>query len=116
MTNNGASGVSAGMADAVHEDIIRIAKALAIRHARADHLTGIKRRTNSTVGSGREPPCVRFATYCDEDTGETTPLYLHSHEEIDAAIDRRIRCFPELATRHEATRAKWHKVLNNYGR
>ncbi|WGR95179.1 hypothetical protein MTX26_04375 [Bradyrhizobium sp. ISRA443] len=51
---------------------------------------------------------VRFATYRNDETGETTPLYLHSHEAIDAEIDQRIRADVSRAAQHEATRAKWH--------
>lgn len=60
---------------------------------------------------------VHFATYRDEDSGETTPLFLYSHGEIDAEIDRRIRCDAgagiERLSKHEATRAKFHAALEN---
>jgi hypothetical protein len=56
---------------------------------------------------------VRFASYRNEDTGETTPLFLYSHEEIDAEIDRRICCNTSKSRpEHEATRAKFHALLD----
>lgn len=56
-------------------------------------------------------PRVHFATYRDEDTGQTTPYFLYSHDEIDAEIDRRIRGEGERAAQHEATRLKFHAAL-----
>ena len=60
---------------------------------------------------------VHYATYRDEDTGETTPLFLYSHSEIDAEIDRRIRSDATAGSKHlgkhEVTRAKFHAALKN---
>lgn len=54
---------------------------------------------------------VHYATYLDEDTGERTPQFLYSHEEIDAEIEQRIHSDPTRAAQHEATRAKFHAAL-----
>lgn len=62
--------------------------------------------------SRRTARCVRFAKFVNEDTGEETPLYLHSHEEIDAEIDWRILREPDRAAHHEATRTRFHTALN----
>jgi hypothetical protein len=60
----------------------------------------------------REVPRVHFATFIHEDSGETTPLYLYSHEAIDAEIDQRVCFDPTRATSHEATRTKFHAALS----
>ena len=55
---------------------------------------------------------VRFARWLNEDTGELTPLYLHSREEIDAEIDWRINREPGRVAHHEATRTKFYAALD----
>ncbi len=61
-------------------------------------------------------PRVRIGRFHNEETDETTPVFLHSHEEIDAEIDRRIRADvcagrARLITR-ETSRAKFHALLS----
>jgi hypothetical protein len=52
---------------------------------------------------------VHFANFQNDDTGEITPLYLYSHEDIDTEIDRRNRA--AFARDHEGTRRKFHATL-----
>ena len=64
-------------------------------------------------------PGVRYASFANEDTGEVTPLYLRSHEAIDAELDQRVKLDKALgcadrARGHEATRVKFHTRLDGY--
>lgn len=63
--------------------------------------------TNSATNRAR----VHYATYLDEDTGQRTPQFLYSHEEIDTEIEQRIRNGRAHVGRHELTRAKFHAAL-----
>jgi hypothetical protein len=56
-------------------------------------------------------PGVHFATYRDDDTGQVTPLFLRSHDEIDTEIEQRIRTDRSRAALHEVTRSKFHAAL-----
>jgi hypothetical protein len=70
---------------------------------------------NNTQGSNRSAPRVRRGTLINDDTGETTILYFHSKEEVDAEIDRYIRGDrgdSAAVARHEARRAKLHLALD----
>ncbi|MBN8976331.1 MAG: hypothetical protein J0I08_07625 [Rhizobiales bacterium] len=61
-------------------------------------------------------PRVRFASFLNEDTGETKPLYLHTHaaidEEIDDRIQRNLDSNPERIAKLETKRAKLHSELD----
>jgi hypothetical protein len=63
-----------------------------------------------------DAPRVRYATCINEDTGEITPLYLHTHEQIDDEIDQRVRLDKRAGCRnferHKATRTKFHALLD----
>lgn len=91
-------------------ELVRVVRALAIRRARINHFAGINARAVH-ADDDRQRPRVRFATYQNEDTGEMTPVYLYSHDEIDTEIDRRVRIDPTRSAQYEVTRAKWHSQL-----
>jgi hypothetical protein len=63
-----------------------------------------------------DAPRVRYATFINEDTSETTPLFLQTHEAIDDEIDQRVRQDKRAGRRdferHRATRAKFHGLLD----
>lgn len=62
-------------------------------------------------------PRVHFATFTCEDSGKTTPLYLHTHAEIDVEIDGllcRDSDKKEIA-KLESRRSRFHAMLRADG-
>ena len=61
---------------------------------------------------GRVGKRVRVARWTNEDTGEITPVYAHSHDEIDQYIDQWIRIDPGRIAELESVRTKHHAALD----